>query len=484
MIGQDKPFNPKLFYGFNLESRVRQDHPLRKLKSILNLDFVRPAVKDKYGYNGNTSIPPEVLVKMMLLLVMYNVRSERELMATIPERLDWMWFLGYDLDDAVPHHSVLSKARKRWGKEVFEALFARVVRMAVEAGLVDGKKIFVDASLVEADASKDSVQNINDLRLAEAHAELVKRLEERGQTYEGPYSTVNKTHISATDPDATMAQAQGESDLRYKVHRAVEGETEIITACTVTTGAVNEAHELGELIQRHENAVGEQVEVVVADTKYGTLENYAQLKREGITPHLKDLGQTKKETGLFGPEDFRYDEEQDAYLCPTGHPLWKRSYNPNRKWVEYKASKKVCKACPLRDQCTRDKGGRTVHRYPDQDLIEAGRKDAQSPQARRDYKTRQHLMERSYATAIRYGYKRARWRGLWRVGIQQLLIATIQNLMKILNSTFPKHTFVANALLSPHIFALDWMKCIWKAFRRPLATSHRPVYVLLVFHLA
>jgi len=59
----------------------------------------------------------------MLLLILYNVRSERELMATIPMRLDWLWFLGYDLDDQIPNHSVLSKARIRWGIDAFKHFF-------------------------------------------------------------------------------------------------------------------------------------------------------------------------------------------------------------------------------------------------------------------------------------------------------------------------------------------------------------------------
>ena len=64
---------------------------------------------------GNVSVPPPVILKMMLLLVLYNVRSERELMLTIPERLNWLWFLRYDLDDDIPNHSVLSKAKVlRW----------------------------------------------------------------------------------------------------------------------------------------------------------------------------------------------------------------------------------------------------------------------------------------------------------------------------------------------------------------------------------
>ena len=123
----------------------------------IDFDFIYAEVKEHYGANGNVSVPPPVILKMMLLLVLYNVRSERELMLTIPERLDWMWFLGYDLHDEVPDHSVLSKARSRWGVEAFKRFFERIVWQCVEAGLVDGNKLFVDASLIDADASNNSV---------------------------------------------------------------------------------------------------------------------------------------------------------------------------------------------------------------------------------------------------------------------------------------------------------------------------------------
>ena len=78
----------------------------------IDFDFIYGEVADKYGRNGNVSVPPPVILKLMLLLVFYNVRSERELMDTLPERLDWLWFLGYDLDADIPDHSILSKARK------------------------------------------------------------------------------------------------------------------------------------------------------------------------------------------------------------------------------------------------------------------------------------------------------------------------------------------------------------------------------------
>ena len=182
MMGREQPSQPQLFYpGFNLEKRVRQNHPLRKVKELLDLTFVYNEVRDLYGYNGNVSVPPPEILKMMLLLVFYNVRSERELMDTLPERLDWLWFMGYDIDTKIPDHSVLSKARKRWGEDVFRTLFERVVWQCVEAGLVDGAKIFVDSSLIEADASNNSVMDRQSLKrhLSESYWQLEARLEDR-----------------------------------------------------------------------------------------------------------------------------------------------------------------------------------------------------------------------------------------------------------------------------------------------------------------
>ncbi|MFQ5851097.1 MAG: transposase, partial [Candidatus Binatia bacterium] len=82
--------------GSTMSSEVSSK--IAKVAQMVDFDFVYPEVKDLYGYNGNVSVPPPMILKLMLLLVLYNVRSERELMATLPERLDWLWFLGLELD--------------------------------------------------------------------------------------------------------------------------------------------------------------------------------------------------------------------------------------------------------------------------------------------------------------------------------------------------------------------------------------------------
>ena len=131
---------------------------LRRVLKKVDFRFVREQVRDHYGTNGNASEDLIVILKLMFLLFFDNVKSERELMRVIGMRLDYLWFLGFDLDDEIPHHSILSKARRRWGAEVFQELFVQVVMQCVKAGLVEGSKIHVDGSLVQANASIDSIQ--------------------------------------------------------------------------------------------------------------------------------------------------------------------------------------------------------------------------------------------------------------------------------------------------------------------------------------
>ena len=149
---------PALFaYHIDLEQRLGADHLLRKVSATLDLSFVIPTVRDCYGRSGNVSLDPRVIVKLLLLLFLYDIPSERELMEQIRARLDFLWFLGFDLDTDIPNHSVLSKARARWGTRVFERLFVQTVNQCVQAGLVNGRLLHVDSTMVKAHAHKDTL---------------------------------------------------------------------------------------------------------------------------------------------------------------------------------------------------------------------------------------------------------------------------------------------------------------------------------------
>ena len=434
MMGYQELPQSKLFYtGFNLGQKIRKNHPLRNIQKAIDFDFIYQKVADTYGNNGNVSTPPPVILKLMLLLVLYNVRSERELMETVPERLDWLWFLGYELDTEMPDHSVLSKARKRWGTEVFKEFFERVVWQSVEAGLVDGSKIFIDSSLIDADASKNSIVDTHSLKkqLSKNYRELEERLEELSP------GEVNKRYLSTTDPEAALVrQGSGIAKLSYKTHRAVDPCCEIITATEVTPGDVNEAHRMIELMDAHQDNTLYKAETVVADNKYGTIENYLSCHDRAVKAHMPDLKKAQEnrsiKEGIYRDDKFTYDSQSDTYLCPAGVSLKKKSLHKNRQSLDYQAPKKECAQCLLRPQCTRSKSGRTVKRHLRQEELDLMRAQAQLVEARRDLQTRQHLMERTFARSKRYGYDRSRWRGLWRVQIQEYMTAAIQNIQVLI----------------------------------------------------
>ena len=443
MMGRQQRVQKKLFYTkFSLDQRVPKNHILRKVAKYIDFDFVYKEVKDKYGVKGNVSVPPPVILKMMLLLIFYNIRSERELMATIPVRLDWLWFLGYDLDDEIPNHSVLSKARARWGVDAFKTFFAHIVWQCVQAGLIDNSKLFMDSSMVH---SNKSVVNKESLKryLNKSYQILEARLEEEQRSSDSddePKSgSANRKYISTTDPDASVTRrGNGKSKLQYQVHRGVDEKCEIITATEVTPGEVHEAHRMQSLINNHQKNTGQKVETAVADSKYGTIENYLVCQDQGINAHINSLEQTQKNTGtkkgIFPKEAFSYDAIDDIFICPAGQILKRRKYFKKRKHYEYIASASTCNSCELKAKCTKTKSGRTLKRHVRQDDLDFMLEKANSREAKKDIRTRQHLMERSYARGTRYGYKRARWRRLWRVQIQEYLTASIQNIMVLLRN--------------------------------------------------
>jgi transposase len=440
MMGRQPDYQNKLFItGFNLDERIRKDHVLRKITETVDFDFAYKEVEETYGSNGNVSVPPPVILKMMLLLVLYNVRSERELLITIPERLDWLWFLGYDLDDEIPNHSVLSKARSRWGIGVFKKFFERILWQCIEAGLVDGSKLFIDASLIDADASNNSVIDNHNLKkyLKKGYKKLEKRLDDLETEKSTP---ANSRYMSTTDPDASVTRhSGGKSKLRYKTHRGVDPKHEIITSTKITTGSKDDGDLLEDMINIHEKNTRTKVDTVIADTKYGGIENFLYCHDKQIKAHIPPIVDSHSDTGrrkgIFPKESFTYNPDTDTFICPAGQILKKRMHHKKRKHYEYKASGKVCAQCNLRDQCTRSKDGRTLKRHLRQDELDLMLSQAKSDEAKIDIKHRQHLSERSFARSKRYGYKRARWRGLWRMEIQDFLIAAVQNISVLIEKT-------------------------------------------------
>jgi transposase len=436
MMGQQQQQKELFGYQIDLDRRVRADNPLRQVAATIDFSFVRTEVQSTYGHNGNVSVDPVVILKLMFLLFFDNVRSERQLMEILPERLDYLWFLGYGINDAIPHHSVLSKARTRWGSALFEKLFIQTVAACVRAGLVDGKKIYVDGSLIGAHASNKSiVEGPPELlaALRQTYQEQAAKLDEP-EPFQEPQPA---TRLSTTDPDAQLVRRPGQpARLSYKQHRVVDDAQGVITAQCTTGGSVGEDDRLLGLIESHEQNTTLSVQTVVADSQYGTAENFLACADRGLKAHManwKAHHQGGTAEDYFRADQFIYDSASDTYRCPAGKTLrryQKRSHKP--AW-EYKAARVVCAQCALRAKCTGSKSGRRIQRYERQAKLDQLRAQADSLAARKDRRRRQHLSEKSFADATNcHGFKRSRWRRLWRQQIQNHLIAACQNVRILL----------------------------------------------------
>lgn len=516
MMGKQPQREPKLFYyDLCLETRIPPEHLLRRIQASVDFDFTYELVQKHYGVKGNVSVPPPVILKLMLLLFLYDVPSERELMRALPYRLDWLWFVGYDLDSEVPDHSVLSKARRRWGSEVFETVFARGVSQCLQAGLVNGRKIHMDGSLVDANASNNSVRKGPEMLIERLRRELrgeMVKLDEPETASEPSHEPVaaplkgsgqplaaletcpvepaspasepaaqpqrsgtkkyyqpkNRGMVSTTDPDAAIVRKGSHGPrARYKHHRVVDDLCGVITAVETTAGDVEENARLMALVDQHQKNTSGQVETVVADTQYGTVENFRACQQQGIVSHMADLSLSHadkpRNQGIFALEQFAYDPATDTYRCPAGRTLTRRKHKKQRAAYEYACAAATCRDCSMRSQCTRAQDGaaRTIKRHYDQEAIDRAQEQSHSRAAKRDRQRRKWRMEGSFGdAATHHGFKRARWRRLWRQRIQDLLIATVQNLRTLIRHAGAPVKAVCSEVLGPILAVAEGFLCI------------------------
>src|SRR5579871_3092725 len=157
MLGQKVKYfqvHPQL----TLDMLVPQDNFYRQVEAKLDISFVRALVRDFYASGvGRPSIDPVTFFKLHLIMFFEGIRSERQLMETVSLNLAHRWYIGYDLDEAVPDHSSLTKIRDRYGLEVFQRFFEHIVDLCRQAGLVWGKELYFDGTKVRANADIDSL---------------------------------------------------------------------------------------------------------------------------------------------------------------------------------------------------------------------------------------------------------------------------------------------------------------------------------------
>ena len=171
-----KDYQEKLFAQFQLSERIPKHNFYRRLKAVLDLEFLYGKTKSYYGASGQKSIDPVVFFKLCLVGYLENIISDRQLIQHSSMRMDILYFLGYDIDEELPWHSTISRTRGLYPESVFEEVFTKILTMCVEKGMVSGHTQAIDSAPVKANASMDSLELKVPKEDLEAHLNSIRSI--------------------------------------------------------------------------------------------------------------------------------------------------------------------------------------------------------------------------------------------------------------------------------------------------------------------
>ncbi|MBL4710415.1 MAG: transposase, partial [Flavobacteriales bacterium] len=395
-----KDYQEKLFLNFQLSDRIPENNFYRCLGEVLQLDYLYDLTKEYYGKSGQKSIDSVVFFKLCLVGYLENIISDRQLLNHCGMRMDILYFLNYDIDEALPWHSTLSRTRQLYPEAIFEEVFTQVFSMCVEKGMVSGHTQTIDSAPVKANASMDSLELKVPLEDLELHLHKIRHIsridreepnrkskenkaskeeqsitasaselqaiksrnkkwsEEQDQRpgagNKGSKYTSNKTHYSPSDPDAKISVKPGKArKLNYMSQLSVDTGHHVITDIQAYHADGKDNQYLQDITKRLKSRLHDQGLLwrnCVADTGYSSGENYAFLETIGLESYIPPHGTYKG-----GPEDFVYQETEDYYHCPQGEKVpFKKVFLDSRtqtKKKEYRISSKICKACSIKGSC-------------------------------------------------------------------------------------------------------------------------------------
>ncbi len=331
MMGPRQEAQGALFYEFSIEDHVPRDHLLRSIDRFVDLSGVRHHLAAHYSSTGRPSVDPELMIRMLLVGYVMGIRSERRLCEEAHLNLAYRWFCRLDLTDPIPDHSTFSKNRHGRFREsdLLRRLFEEVVARCIVEGLVGGQSFAVDASIIRADASKQNATPIADWPAEKLDPEDAPRavreyLDTLDDAAFGAATEKAPKFTSHADPAAQWTGAlKGPAFFAYADNYLIDTDHVVIVDVEATravrpaeTGAAQT------MIDRTMDRFDLSPERLIADTAYGSAAMLNWLvEGRGIEPHIPVIDKSARRDGTFSREDFAYDHETDAYICPGGRPM-------------------------------------------------------------------------------------------------------------------------------------------------------------------
>ncbi len=437
MMGRQSGDQASLFYEFRLQDRIPKDHLLRRINVFVVpvLDSVREQLKPYYSEIGRPSVDPELMIRMLIVGYCYGLLSERRLAQEVELHLAYRWFCRLDLDDKVPHHSTFSENRLHRFREsdVFRHIFERVVSACMATGLVKGEGFAVDASVMEANASRYHGKAPGEIVWAEperqtrAVKEYLAALEPELEP--NPDRKPPKV-IPPSDPcSAWTAKANKRVQFGYGLNYLIDLENAVIVDVEPTPARTyDEVESTKTMLDRTEHRFKLKPKRLAADTAYGTGRFLGWLVGRGIAPHIPVRDASEREVGTFSRSDFRWDKRHGVYICPNNKVLHTTGTVHDGNMLRYRASKFDCDACALKMRCCPNMTARQVPRDIHEDARDTARRIMGTKRFLKSRDERKRVEMRFAHLKIHHGFERMRLRGLSGARDEFHLAAIVQNL--------------------------------------------------------
>jgi hypothetical protein len=324
-------------------------------------------------------------------------------MTEVAVNLAYRWFIGYDLSETLPDHSTLSRALDRFGDVVFDRLFVQSIAQCRKSGLIKGKVLHLDATLIRADMQKDQA----------------------GQP-------------GCADPDARYGRKKGMPG--YKQQTVVDGETRVIVDVSVMSADHHDQEGAVESVDRAMVRIDHVPETVCADAAYANGPNAAAMEDRSIrlvSPPQR-VGYKAASPDQLTIDDFTYDEEADVFVCPAGALLaYAGTETTGRRRRRYRAAKSSCAVCALKARCTKSQRKQVNVSACHAALVRL-RADSRTESFRELYRTRAPVIEGIFGEGkLWHRLGRAWRRGLSNMLIQSLLVAAVLNFKRLMTAGRP-----------------------------------------------
>jgi transposase len=470
-----KNYAEKLFTSFQLSDRVPKDNFYRRLRESLDLSSIYKDTKDLYGSTGNPSIDPVVFFKLMLTGYLENITSDRKLVEHCSMRMDILYFLGYDIDEPLPWHSTISRTRQLYPAAVFESLFNKVFALCVDKGIVSGHTQAMDSAPVKVNASMESLELKKPFQSIERHFEAVDA-ENQNQTSAATASSIglitapqhhlnrvkynhdklrknpvgatgasnekaqlfsNKTHYSPHDPDARISVKPGKArKLNYHCSMAVDTAQGVISHIQADFADGRDSQYLPAMTVKVQNRLKAnelRMTDLLADAGYSNGYNYEFLELRNITGWIPVFGMYKPSR-----EWVTYDRKEDVFTCTMGKTIPFKGFertSDGKPIKNYRASKKDCIPCVLKDSCTPKSLFKRINTTAYDDHYHRAYERQLSRRGKRMKRVRQSTVEPVFGSLVHhYGLSKISVLGKTAAHKVMLMSATCFNLKKYLKA--------------------------------------------------